>query len=863
MQTSSSSPPAHFLLRRQKSQAAVEFALAFPIFLMIIFGIIDFSFLFASWLSIQNMARQAVRYAGTGQYDTAYCAEADLTINGGDGTSALDGSGNPIPCTSANSNMAQANKYREIEMDYARLKSIHDVAMRFNYFIFDSPGASILQNGYLVVTVCSTRDRSDPANGADYVYEFPNMGGLNADDYGRCYVEATGADEEDPGGPGDRVIVGVDFNHPYLTPFINTLWPYYHLASTREAIVERFRVARVVDVPPPILQPTFTPGPATVTPTPTVTLTPTVTSTITATPTITLTPTTTSTPGPCENDGSFLREWWDGISGSSISSLTTNIKYPLYPTGVNLWYTDGGGLDAPHGDSGGDNHGERLRGYICLEQTTDVRFWLAGNDNAELTITGPNATVNLASNGRGWQEWTTGSRSSVVTLLGRNHYYFEVLSKNGSGRYNASVGWTMGSDLDTTNTKKVNLVPVSYLSGVLPDATPTPTPTPTALCPGPPGTGLRGDYYDNYEIGVPNQGWEYGSRPLVASRIDPLINFPNAASWTLPPDLITGYNFAVRWRGQVMPYYTGNYTFFSSSDDGQVLWVNGTRLINDWNTHGMSERAGQIQLVACELYDLTLEFFQATGGYGEQLSWLPPGQDKVIIPQAHLYPDPPLNTSTPMATRTATLTRTATRTPTVTLTRTPTPTPTITWTPVCNLPGGITTTDLLGSQNVMLYDCPFGCISSPYLKSAANNMVPGTYYWKVETISTPNQVVNSGTVFLPPGMQFGTQGAFELAVPIGVFTNPPPDSYYPGVFKLSISMYSDFTTCGAKTDNFKIGAPRPSPTPTRTSTMTNTPKATVTPTTSPTITNTPTITVLPPTPTRTLTPTRTPIDTGG
>ena len=61
--------------KRIKGQTMVEFALALPLLLLLIFGIIEFGLIFAAWLTIENAARQAARYAASGQYNVAYCAE--------------------------------------------------------------------------------------------------------------------------------------------------------------------------------------------------------------------------------------------------------------------------------------------------------------------------------------------------------------------------------------------------------------------------------------------------------------------------------------------------------------------------------------------------------------------------------------------------------------------------------------------------------------------------------------------------------------------------------------------------------------------------------------------------------------------
>jgi hypothetical protein len=61
---------------------------------------------------------------------------------------------------------------------------------------------------------------------------------------------------QDAGGPGDRIIVSVEFNHPLITPFINAQYPFIKLVSKREGIVENFRFKRASGAPPAISLPT-------------------------------------------------------------------------------------------------------------------------------------------------------------------------------------------------------------------------------------------------------------------------------------------------------------------------------------------------------------------------------------------------------------------------------------------------------------------------------------------------------------------------------------------------------------------------------------------------------------------------------
>ena len=54
---------------RRKGQTLAEFALTLPILLILIFGIIEFARIFQAWVTLQNAARTAARYASTGQYN--------------------------------------------------------------------------------------------------------------------------------------------------------------------------------------------------------------------------------------------------------------------------------------------------------------------------------------------------------------------------------------------------------------------------------------------------------------------------------------------------------------------------------------------------------------------------------------------------------------------------------------------------------------------------------------------------------------------------------------------------------------------------------------------------------------------------
>jgi PKD repeat protein len=138
------------------------------------------------------------------------------------------------------------------------------------------------------------------------------------------------------------------------------------------------------------------------------------------------------------------------------------------------------------------------------------------------------------------------------------------------------------------------------------------------------GNGLKGDYFNNIDFTAP-----------ILTRVDPLINF----NWGggSPSPSIGADTFSVRWTGQVQPLYSQQYTFYTSTDDGVRLWVNGVQLINKWIDQGAKEWSGTITLVAGQKYDIKMEYYENGGGASAQLRWSSTSQPKQIIPQANLF----------------------------------------------------------------------------------------------------------------------------------------------------------------------------------------------------------------------------------
>jgi glucose/arabinose dehydrogenase len=146
------------------------------------------------------------------------------------------------------------------------------------------------------------------------------------------------------------------------------------------------------------------------------------------------------------------------------------------------------------------------------------------------------------------------------------------------------------------------------------------------------GNGLAVTYYNNIDF-----------TGTTVTGVDPVVDF----SWGggSPSAAIGADTFSARWTGQVEAPVTGTYTFYTQSDDGVRLWVNGQQLVNNWTNHASTENSGTIALTAGQRYDIRMEFYENGGSAVARLSWSAPSIAKAIVPTTRLFaaagPPPP------------------------------------------------------------------------------------------------------------------------------------------------------------------------------------------------------------------------------
>lgn len=168
--------------------------------------------------------------------------------------------------------------------------------------------------------------------------------------------------------------------------------------------------------------------------------------------------------------------------------------------------------------------------------------------------------------------------------------------------------------------------------------------------------GLLGRYYDiagftnryftvlsDYEDYLSTKSISLIASSALNNKTD--LNFgTDGGGFAAPYNTKTRTNFQVIWRGSIIIPQTGTYTFYTASDDGSMLFINGIPVVNNNYYQGVTERSGTITLTA-GAHDFALSFYQGSGGYGLTASIAGPGMTKQFIPNAMLTPTPATVTS--------------------------------------------------------------------------------------------------------------------------------------------------------------------------------------------------------------------------
>ncbi|RZL11131.1 MAG: hypothetical protein EOO62_12575, partial [Hymenobacter sp.] len=193
-----------------------------------------------------------------------------------------------------------------------------------------------------------------------------------------------------------------------------------------------------------------------------------VTITVTETPQFVVaggTVTTPTTPAPttCAGTGTIGWEQWTGVYGQSINAIPTQ-KTPDNTATLTKFETSYGI---------GDWYGARIRGYVCVPQTGNYIFQIAGDDDCQLWLSTNDAEANKVqiASVSGWTnmgEWSkyASQHSVAIPLVAGQRYYIEALHKENNGGDFVSVGWALPDGTVEAPIGGARLMPFTAISNL-------------------------------------------------------------------------------------------------------------------------------------------------------------------------------------------------------------------------------------------------------------------------------------------------------------------------------------------------------------------------------------------------------------
>lgn len=140
--------------------------------------------------------------------------------------------------------------------------------------------------------------------------------------------------------------------------------------------------------------------------------------------------------------GTIVRTFFNGISGSTVPSLTGSPNFPGRP------HSEAVLTSFDSGTAKGNSYGSTVRGYLIAPATGDYTFWLSADDAGELRLSTDanpaNAVVLAAISSRtdpgDWTAYPV-QQSAVVSLTAGQPYYIEARHKEDIEGDHIQVAW--------------------------------------------------------------------------------------------------------------------------------------------------------------------------------------------------------------------------------------------------------------------------------------------------------------------------------------------------------------------------------------------------------------------------------------
>lgn len=133
------------------------------------------------------------------------------------------------------------------------------------------------------------------------------------------------------------------------------------------------------------------------------------------------------------------------------------------------------------------------------------------------------------------------------------------------------------------------------------------TPTTAQVSPG----GIAARYYT---------GTNFENHAADANETVTAIAFSGDSTAGDAPSQLGVENFSVMWRGLLKVDTSKDYTFYTTSDDGQRLFIDGVKVIDDWVSHLAITRT-HTQTLEAQWHPIRYEVFQVNNLYQGKLEW--------------------------------------------------------------------------------------------------------------------------------------------------------------------------------------------------------------------------------------------------
>lgn len=164
----------------------------------------------------------------------------------------------------------------------------------------------------------------------------------------------------------------------------------------------------------------------------------------------------------------LLVRFYRGITGSTVTDLINNAKYPNGADEVFLWdiFSSGEGT----GDVFGDNYGGEITGFVTPPATGNYKFYIRSDDASRLELSTDDTAVGLrtiALQTGCCNAFTDaqGTLSSLpIALEAGKKYYLRAYWKEGGGGDWIQVGWLGPKDGDINDAASVVPIDAQYLS---------------------------------------------------------------------------------------------------------------------------------------------------------------------------------------------------------------------------------------------------------------------------------------------------------------------------------------------------------------------------------------------------------------